>query len=293
MLDDSRQTNLLLVDDEADFRRATSKTLERRGFTVKQAASGEEALSIIERERFDIVVLDLKMEGMGGIETLQKIRQHDSSLKVLILTGHGNFDSAMSGLKLDIVDFLQKPVDIDQLAVRIRVLLKQEDRGPLREKTIGELMVSPSIYPRVYVDEHISAVLKAFRSAFRGSVHEGSKIGQTRSVLVYDRSQDFQGIIRFNDITKLLLPNYLEQSNYASYFTGMFLAQCKVFGNNTIKDLLGNLIIVTPTTPVMEAVHLMVNHHLINLPVIDRGKLIGVLRERDIVFEIGNSLGAL
>jgi DNA-binding response OmpR family regulator len=293
MMDDSIKTYLLLVDDEADFRTAASKTLERRGFAVTQAASGEEALSIIERERFDIVVLDLKMEGMGGIETLQKIRQHNPSLKVLILTGHGDFDAAMSGIKLDIVDFLQKPVDVDQLAVRIRVLLKQEDHGPLREKTITELMASPSIYPRVYMDEPISAVLKAFRAAFRGSVHEGSQTGQTRSVLVYDRSQDFQGIIRFNDILKLLLPNYLEQSYYASYFTGMFLAQCKVFGNNTINDLLGNLIIVTPLTPVMEAVHLMVNHHLINLPVIDKGKLVGVIRERDVIFEIESCLGAL
>ena len=74
---------LLLVDNEDDFRRATSRTLNRRGFTVTEAADGEEALTAIRRECPDIVVLDLKMPGMSGIETLQGVcRSFGSSRSV-------------------------------------------------------------------------------------------------------------------------------------------------------------------------------------------------------------------
>jgi CheY-like chemotaxis protein len=290
---ESTNIRLLLVDDEEEFRRATSQILKRRGFTIREASSGEEALKEIERERPDIVLLDLKMEGMGGIETLRRIREIDDTLHVIILTGHGDFDSAMSGIKLDIVDFLQKPVDIDQLAVRIRAMLVRGEKAILRESTIRDLMVSPSLYPRVYVDEPVSAMLKALSKAFFQPVPDGIRTGQVRSVLAYDRSENFLGIIRFNDLLKLLLPPFLEQSPYASFFTGMFLAQCKVLGNRSIQELVEDQVSIHASVPLMEAVSLMVRHHLINLPVFEKGALVGILRARDIMLEIERNLGAV
>ena len=115
MAKDLENLKLLLVDDEDDFRLATSTTLKRRGFEVEEAANGEEALACIKQKRPDIVLLDMKMPGMSGIETLKEIRAIDANLPVIILTGHGDYDSAMAGIKLEIVDFLQKPVDVDQL----------------------------------------------------------------------------------------------------------------------------------------------------------------------------------
>lgn len=284
---------LLLVDDEDDFRRTTAAILSRRGFGVEQAAGGEEALALIAQRCPDIVILDLKMPHMSGIETLQKIREISASLPVIILTGHGDYDAAVAGINLDVVDFLQKPVDINQLATSIRAFLDQKERKPLRERTIAEIMIQPSFYPRVYVDQTAVAVLGALKKAFHQPAPEGMKPGQVRSALVYGRNDKFLGIIRFNDLLKLLLPAFLRESPYTTYFTGMFLAQCKVFGSTSIEELLSEQFFIDVDAPLMEAVHLMAKHEKINLPVLKDGELVGILRGRDIVLEIANNLGVI
>lgn len=287
---DLANLKLLLVDDEDDFRRATSKTLNRRGFSVTEAANGEEALEAIRRECPDIVLLDLKMPGMSGIETLQHIREIEASLPVIILTGHGDFEAAMASIKLEVVDFLQKPVDVDQLGRRIRTLLERGAEKPLRERTIAELMAPPSSYPRLYVDQPVAVALETLRKAFFQPVSEEAPTGQVRSALVYDRDEKLLGLIRFVDLLKLVLPSFLEDSPYATFFTGMFLAQSKVIGKRNIRELMGEQVFVEVNAPLMEAVHLMVNHHLITLPVMKQGELVGILRERDIIVEIARSM---
>lgn len=292
-MNNSKKLTLLLVDDEPDFRRATSNALGRRGFTVIEAGSGEEALKLIASQRPDIVVLDLKMPGMGGIESLRKLRETDENLPVIILTGHGDVDSAIAGIRLSVVDFLQKPVDIDQLAVRIRTLLELGADRPLRERTIRELMISPENYPRLYDDQPVTDALSVMRKAFYQPVTEGGQTGQFRSALVYDRKGNFLGLIRFIDLLNLVLVPFLEDSPYTTYFTGMFLAQCKVIGNRHLRELLAENITVAVDEPLMKAVHLMVNHYLINLPVMDGDRLVGILRERDIVLEIARNAETL
>lgn len=277
---------LLLVDDEADFRQATSQTLQRRGFVVVEAASGREALEALRRGRPDIVVLDLKMPGMSGIETLQEMRRIEPDLPVIILTGHGDFDSAVAGIKLSIVDFLQKPIDVDELAGRIRSLLERGAAVPMDEPTIAELMVSPSIYPRLYVDEPVTRALSALHHAFFKPAAEGGAPGEVRSALVFDREEKLVGIVRFTDMLRLVLPSFLEESEYTSYFTGMFLAQCKVTSNRVLSDIIDDLVTVDVRAPIMEAIHLMVRHHLINLPVMEEKRLVGVLRARDIILRV-------
>lgn len=284
---------LLLVDDEADFRFATSKTLERRGFIVTLATSGAEAITIIEKERPDIVLLDLKMPGLNGIETLQKIRETNAKLPVIILTGHGDFQDAVAGIKLEIVDFIQKPVDIEKLSLRIRSLLDQASKPPLRERTIAELMKPPSAYPRLYVDEPVSKALDVLEKAFFNRNRNGSELsGNVRSLLVYDRAEKFLGLVRFPDLLKLVLPTFLDDA-YTSFFTGMFLAQCKLIGKRNINDIMGEQTSLNVLSPLMEAVHLMAKDHLINLPIVIDGELVGILRERDIIFEIAKNIDTL
>ena len=123
MNNEPKPLNVLLVDDEKDFRLATSRALSKRGFAVITAVNGEEAIASVRSMRPDIVLLDLKMPGMSGIETLQKLRQIEKSLPVMILTGHGSFHDALSGINLEIVDFIQKPVDMDLLVAQVRRFL--------------------------------------------------------------------------------------------------------------------------------------------------------------------------
>ena len=281
---------LLLVDDEEDFRRATATALSRRGFTVTDAANGDEALEAIKHELPDVVILDLKMPGKSGIETLQEIRRIDADLPVIILTGHGDLEAAMAGIKLDIIDFLQKPVDMDRLSKHIHRLMDRDAEVAMRERTIAELMAPPSRYPCLYIDQPISDAIATLRETFYRPVGEGVQPRQVRSALVFDRSGKFLGFVRFVDMLKLVLPQFLEDSPYTTFFTGMFLAQIKLIGKRNIHDLMGDLVSVNVHDPIMEAIHLMVHHHLINLPVMDKGKLVGVLRDRDIILEVAKGM---
>ena len=283
-----RKIDLLLVDDERDFRDATSRALIRRGFNVREAASGEEALQIVATAAPDILILDLRMTGIDGIETLERLRKIDVELPVVILTGQGTLDDAVAGIQLGIVDFVRKPVDIDQLSCRLRALLQRGAREQLRERTVAELMVPASAYRRVREDQRFREVLRELKVSlaqiFTGELTEQGH----RSVLVYDRDDRFLGVLTLGDLLAHVLPPALRGSPYASYLTGMFIAQCKLLGDAPVSELLERRRSIDRATPLMEALDLMVGERLINLPVVEDGELVGVLRDKDLLFEVAN-----
>ncbi len=284
---------VLLVDDEDVFRQSTAKLLARRGFLVEEAASGQQALASLQRSIPDAVVLDLRMPGMDGIATLQQIRAIAPDLPVIILSGHGQYDDAVASIKLAVVDFLQKPVDIELLAARIHYAHEHGQRVVLRERTIAELMVPPDSYRRLYVDQPVADAVEALKETFFAPrEHSDATQERLRSVLIFDRSDRFVGILRFPDLLKLVLPPFFTNLPYTSYYTGMFLAQCKLMGNRKIADLLEEPVSVAEDAPLIEAVHLMVIHHLINLPVMRAGHLVGIIREKDIILEIASRMGS-
>lgn len=283
MGDETRKLSLLLIDDDADFRVSTSRALGRRGFEVSQAESGEQAVEMLASVAPDVVLLDLRMGGMDGIATLRKLRELDEDLPVIILTGHGSFQDAFAGIHLEVVEFLQKPVDMDELATRVRTLMRRPD--PLRERTIAEVMVPLDSYNKVVADAPVSVALKALQYAcfqpVPGSVEQGH-----RSVLVHDRQGDFLGLIRIADVVALSIPPLLRGSPYTTCFAGMFLAQCKTIGNLKVADLLSETPTIDIDAPLMEAVNLLVANHQINLPVMRDGRIVGILRDKDILLEI-------
>lgn len=110
---------VLLVDDEEEFVHATSRLLARRGFAMRTAGSGEDALALLARERVDAVVLDLKMPGMGGEATFARLRRDHPGLPVIILTGHGSLPQAFQMSREGVWDFLAKPCDPERLAAML------------------------------------------------------------------------------------------------------------------------------------------------------------------------------
>jgi DNA-binding NtrC family response regulator len=119
-------TVVLLVDDEADFVEIMTKRLKKRSFQVEVAYSGPEALEILEKtEKVDIVLLDVKMPGMDGIEALSKIKEHSPLVEVIMLTGHATVDSAVEGLKLGAFDYLMKPCDIKVLMQKLNAAMER------------------------------------------------------------------------------------------------------------------------------------------------------------------------
>lgn len=291
MGDPKKTTRLLLVDDEADFRRAAAPALERQGFEVEQADSGERALEMVGARLPDVVVLDLRMGGIDGITTLERMRAIAPALPVLILTGHGGLDDALAGIRLEVVDFVQKPVDMGNLAGRIRRLLADRHGAPMAEKTIPELMVGADCYQWFRIDQTVQEVVAALLDAVSGPERKGGKVCPgRRSVLVHDHDGRFVGLLRIEDIVRLMIPPYLHASSYASYFTGMFLAQTKLIGNQKAGELITSYFSIEEDAPLMEAVQVMVSERLANLPVVRRGELVGILRDEDLFRAIADSV---
>ncbi len=279
---------ILLIDDEKDFRESTVRTLSRRGFEVDDVGSGQEGLDYLTTATPDLIILDLKMAEMDGITTLKNIRNEHGDLPVIILTGHGDFDSALTGIKLEIVDFLQKPVDIDHLAYKIRHLLNAKYAKPLLERSIPDLMVDIDSYRKIYIDQTITEALSELRDSLDSPV--SGKITETghRSILVLDRSEHIVGLLRMVDVLGMAVPQWMVGDPYRSFYTGIFLAQCKVLGDRVVGDYIHkeDLIAIDEQTSLIEATVLMAENSLINLPVIRNGQIVGILRDKDIFLEI-------
>ncbi|MFH2218965.1 MAG: ATP-binding protein [Pseudomonadota bacterium] len=111
---------LLVVDDEADFRRPLVNRLTKRGLPPEEAASGEECLSILEKSPMDVVVLDVKMPGMNGIETLVQIKHHYPETEVILLTGQATTQDGVEGIKAGAFDYLAKPIELEHLTGKIK-----------------------------------------------------------------------------------------------------------------------------------------------------------------------------
>ena len=123
---------ILLVDDEKDFVEMLSMRLEDEGHRVRSAFSGQEALAELTGIEPDVVVLDIKMPGMDGIQTLKKIKADHPIVEVILLTGHGAVDTAVEGLKAGAFDYLLKPADFKELLTKLEAARQrkseQEDR---------------------------------------------------------------------------------------------------------------------------------------------------------------------
>lgn len=111
---------VLLVDDEEDYVRTMAERMEMREVGSDVALSGEDALSQLEADLPDVMVLDLKMPGMGGMEVLEYVRRHYPQVQVIILTGHGSDKEKLEAQRLGAFDYLQKPVDIGDLMESVR-----------------------------------------------------------------------------------------------------------------------------------------------------------------------------
>jgi DNA-binding NtrC family response regulator len=120
-------TRVLLVDDEKDFVEMLSLRLEEAGERVTPAYSGRECLEILEKKNIDVVILDIKMPGMDGIETLREIRKRFPIVEVIMLTGHGTTETAVEGMKLGAFDYLMKPADFDDLTTKMEGARKRKD----------------------------------------------------------------------------------------------------------------------------------------------------------------------
>jgi DNA-binding NtrC family response regulator len=110
----------LFVDDETEYLQTAIKRMKKRGMDVIGVSSGPEALAILAAQTMDVVVMDVRMPGMDGIQALREIKQHYPMVEVIMLTGHASMEAAIQGMELGAFDYLMKPIDIDELIYKIQ-----------------------------------------------------------------------------------------------------------------------------------------------------------------------------
>jgi len=131
---------VLFVDDEVDFLETLMKRMKKRGVDVVGVGSGEQALDYLNKQPADVVVLDVRMPGIDGIQTLRGIKRIDPLMEVIMLTGHASIEVAIEGMELGAFDYLMKPADIDELFYKIQDAFKKRNIQQEKIKKLKDLI---------------------------------------------------------------------------------------------------------------------------------------------------------
>ncbi|MFA5802658.1 MAG: sigma-54 dependent transcriptional regulator [Thermoleophilia bacterium] len=216
---------ILIVDDEKNMRFVVGRALKSAGNDVREAASGEEALKSFEESVPDMVILDQRMPGMDGITTLTRIRQEHPGLPVIMLTAHGNVESAVEAMKAGATDYLTKPFDVEELklsvekALRVSKLEQQVDylRGELDREydTSGIVGNSPQM------KEIMSTVARVATSDATAMIYGESGTGKELiAKALHEQSDRSKGA--FIQLSCAALPETLLESELFGYEKGAF-----------------------------------------------------------------------
>jgi DNA-binding response OmpR family regulator len=136
---------VLIVDDEEEFREMTVKRLSKRDLECESAPDGDTALEMIAKKNYDVVLLDVKMPGRDGIETLREIKRMTPMTEVVMLTGHASVESGINGIKYGAFDYLMKPMELDALFEKLNAAYerKREQQNKIEMAQIKKDMSRP------------------------------------------------------------------------------------------------------------------------------------------------------
>ena len=142
--------SILVVDDEAEIRKSLRGLLEDEGFKVSVAESGEACLESVRSRSFDVVLLDIWLRGMDGLQTLEKLRELESAPEVIMISGHGTIETAVRATKLGAFDFVEKPLSADRILILIKNAidakrLRDENREYRKQLVAKSVIVGESI----------------------------------------------------------------------------------------------------------------------------------------------------
>ena len=203
---------ILAVDDEEHILELIEYNLMKNGFDVIKAGSGEEALSRLEKESVDLVLLDIMMEGIDGIEVLRRIRRQETTrdLPVILLTAKGEEIDKVLGLELGADDYIAKPFGVHELAARIKAVLRRSGRKEETETQkhknivkVGDLLIDKDTREVSFLGQPVDLALKEFELLYllvknKGIVFSRDQVleqvwgydffGETRTVDVHIRN---------------------------------------------------------------------------------------------------------
>jgi len=292
-----KKIKVLMVDDEAQFRATTNKILTRRGFDTIMAESGEAAIAELSKNP-DVIILDIKMPGMDGHQTLLEIRKVKPDIPVIMLTGHGDLRSARQAYSEGAYDYLAKPCDIDVLAGKIKdAYHKKRIPEQAEEKTVAGIMIPISEYTTLNGDQKIRDAIFELKKSFSSKLATAN-IMETghRSVLVLDNREKVCGVLEIVDLMDMIMPSYLsapkpslaDTIQYSPMFwKGMFSSEIKKKSALPIRDVMSPApFAIDGKASLMEACYMMLKNKVRRLVVMMGGEVAGVIREQDLFFEM-------
>ena len=153
---------ILIVDDEKNIRLTLSQALETLGAEIDTAANGEEALAKLKGREFGLILLDIRMPGMDGMEVLRRVREIRPDIRIIMITAYGTIESAVEALKLGAVDFLQKPFDPEEIRELVSRVI---DRDRLDEHKLIDYASHIELAKKCIGDRHFDAAAEHVRKA--------------------------------------------------------------------------------------------------------------------------------
>lgn len=191
---------ILVIDDEAGIRSSLRGILEDEGYIVKTTDTGEKGLNLLRGENFDILLLDIWLPEMSGIEVLERLKSSKDNIQVIMITGHGTIETAVKATKLGAFDFLEKPLSLEKVIVTVKNALRQkrleEENIQLRAKARAQLQIVGQSASVMKLKEQIKAVAsnsaRVLINGEEGSgkelvarlIHEASERRNKRFILV-------------------------------------------------------------------------------------------------------------
>ena len=157
-----KDRSILIVDDEKNIRLTLSQALEASGWETDTASNGEEALLKLKEREFRLILLDLKMPGMDGMEVLRRVSEVRPDIRIIIITAYGTVESAVEAMKLGACDFIQKPFVPDEIR---NLVSRVMDREKLREQKVVDYQSSLEFGKRCIGDRHFDAAVEHVRKA--------------------------------------------------------------------------------------------------------------------------------
>jgi len=226
---------ILIIDDEAGIRSSLKGILEDENYLVKTANSGEQGLDMLKRENFDLILLDIWLPEMNGIDVLEKIKTVEEHSQVIMITGHSSVEAAVKATKLGAYDFLEKPLSLEKIVLTVKNALKQkileEENIQLREK----IKAKYQLIGKSLSIQKLKAKIKTVAPT-NGRVLIYGENGSGKELIAHlIHQQSPRKNKRFIQINCAAIPENLIDSELFGYVKGTFL--------NTVKDKKGKLLL--------------------------------------------------
>ena len=222
-------SKILIIEDEEPIRRVLVRILsdEDSGFEIQEASDGKKGIDLIKKESFDLVLCDIKMPKIDGIELLQRTRKTNTSLPFIMLTGHGNIETAVESMKLGAYDFISKPPDLNRLINSVRNALEKKElvteNKILRQKVAKKYEIIGKSKPIMVVHSMVDKVAKTeARVLITGESGTGKELVAHN---IHERSERNKS--PFIEVNCAAIPSELIESELFGHLKGSFTSAVK------------------------------------------------------------------